>query len=93
MILHRHQLTCAQFLDLADAYVLGTLEELERYACARHIARPGHHHGCREALTLAQGVVDSLAAVVPGSMPPVGLWQAIEARLSGGTRSSDAEWL
>ena len=34
-----------------------------------------------------------LAAVLPGSMPPVGLWQAIEARLGGGTGSSDAEWL
>ena len=92
-MIRRHQLTCAQFLDRADAYALGTLEELERHACARHIARPVHHHGCREALTLAQGVVDSLAAVLPGSMPPVGLWQAIEARLGGGTGSSDAEWL
>ena len=92
-MIRRHLLTCAQFLDLADAYALGTLEELERHACARHLARPVHHHGCREALTLAQGVVDSLAAVVPGSMAPVGLWQAIEARLRGGTGSSDAEWL
>ena len=92
-MIHRHQLTCAQFLDLADAYALGTLEELERHACARHIARHGHHHGCGEALTLAQSVVDSLAAVLPGSRPPVGLWQSIEARLGRGSGSSDAEWL
>ena len=92
-MIYRHQLTCAQFLDLADGYALGTLEELERHACARHVARPVHHHGCREALTLAQGVVDSLAAVLPGSRPSAGLWQAIEARLSGRTGSSDAEWL
>ena len=65
-MIRRHLLTCAQVLDLADAYALGTLEELERHACARHLARPVHHHGCREALTLAQGVVDSLAAVLPG---------------------------
>ena len=55
-MIHRHQLTCAQFLDLADAYALGTLEELERHACARHLARTIHHHGCREALTLIEGL-------------------------------------
>ena len=80
---HRHQLTCSQFVDLADAFALNALDELEEHACARHILRSVHHAGCREAL----------AAVLPGSRPPVGLWQAIEARLGIGTGSSNAEWL
>ena len=62
-------------MDLADAFALGTLDELEQHACARHLARTVHHHGCREALAAAQGVVDSLAAALPGSMPPLGLWR------------------
>ena len=92
-MIHRHQLTCAQFLDRADAYALGALDELEQYACSRHMARAVQHHGCREALALAQDVVDRLASVLPAGPLPADLWQAIEARLGAGTGSSNAEWL
>jgi hypothetical protein len=68
-MIHRHQLTCAQFVDLADAYALGALDELERHACARHIART--------ILTTAaarrsprRGRGRSLARGLPGSMAP-----------------------
>jgi hypothetical protein len=92
-MMRRHHLTCAQFVDKAEAFALETLDELEQRACARHIIRTVHHHGCREALAGAQSVVDRLAAVLPGGPPPAGLWSAIEARLGVGTGSSNAEWL
>jgi hypothetical protein len=92
-MIQRHSLTCTQFIDRADAYALGTLDELERHACSRHIARLVHHHGCREALQLAQDVVDRLAAALPAGPPPAGLWQSIEARLGAGTGPANAEWL
>ena len=92
-MIRRHNLTCTQFVDKAEAFALEALDELEQRACARHIVRSIHHHGCREALASAQSVVDSLAAVVPGGAPPAALWSAIEARLGIGTGSSNAEWL
>ena len=90
---HRHQLTCAQFVELADAYALNALDELEEHACARHIVRTVHHAECRQALAAARGVLDHLAAAVPGGPPPAGLWSSIEARLGIGCGSSNAEWL
>jgi len=89
----RHQFTCAQFVELADAFALGALDELEQRACARHIARSIPHHGCREALALAHEVMDRLAAGLPEETPPPELWSAIEARLGAGSGSSSAEWL
>jgi hypothetical protein len=38
-------------------------------------------------------MVDRLALLVPGGPPPAALWRSIEARLSAGTGSSNAEWL
>jgi len=93
-MIRRHQLSCAQFVELADAFALDALDELEQRACARHITRVVGHHGCREALATAHGVMDLLAAAVPASAPPPpALWTAIEARLGVGSGSSNAEWL
>jgi len=94
-MIHRYQLTCAQFVELADAYALEALDELEQRACARHIGRSVHHAGCRDALASARLVMDRLASALPGGAPPAALWDAIEARLGAGpgSRSSDAEWL
>jgi hypothetical protein len=94
-MMRRHLMTCAQFVDLADAFALEALDELEHRACARHIGRMVAHHGCREALAQAHGVMDWLATAVPGRLeaPSAGLWDAIAARLGAGTSSSNAEWL
>ncbi|HMF43407.1 MAG TPA: hypothetical protein VKQ32_22195 [Polyangia bacterium] len=96
-MMRRHRFTCAQFVDLAESFALGTLEELEQRACAQHIKRSVPHHGCREALTRAHEVMERLAAALPQSQsdepPPAGLWAAIEARLGVGSGSSSAEWL
>jgi len=92
-MMHRHQMTCAHFLELADAFALDALDELEQRACARHVTRMIHHHGCREALAVARGVVDYLAVLVPGGTAPPALWSAIQARLGMGSGSSNAEWL
>lgn len=90
---HRHQLTCTQFVDLADAFALDALDDHEHRACVRHALRSVHHAGCREALAAARGVVDRLGAALPGGAPPPGLWTAIESRLGVDTGSSSADWL
>jgi anti-sigma-K factor RskA len=92
-MMRRHRFTCAQFVDLAEAFALGALGELEHRACAQHIARSMPHHGCREAFARASEVMDRLAAALPGDAPPPELWSAIEARLGVGSPSSNAEWL
>lgn len=92
-MIHRHQMTCAHFVDLADAYALDALDELEQRACARHIMRSVPHAGCREALAAARDVMNRLAAGLPAMVPPPALWASIEARLGLGSGSSNAEWL
>lgn len=92
-MMHRHQMTCSQFVELADAFALDALDELEQHACARHVTRIIHHHGCRDALAVARDVVDHLAVLVPGGSAPPALWGAIQARLGVGSSSSNAEWL
>ena len=92
-MMHRHQMTCAHFVELADAFALNALDELEERACARHITRMIHHQGCREALAMARDVVGYLAVMVPGGNAPPAVWSAIQARLGVGSGSSNAEWL
>jgi hypothetical protein len=93
-MIHRHQLTCTEFVDMAEAFALDALDEHEQRACARHAGRAVHHAECREALAAARGVVDRLGAALPlGSAPPPHLWSAIESRLGIGTGSTNAEWL
>ena len=92
-MIHRHQMTCAHFVDLADAFALDALDELEQRACSRHIMRSAHHAGCREALDAAHAVMDRLASGLPATILPPQLWTSIEARLGLGSGSSNAEWL
>ena len=92
-MIRRHHLTCAQFVEMADAFALEALDELEHQACARHITRGVVHHGCREALHAARGVMDALAMGLPADAPPPALWTAIATRLGVGPGSSNAEWL
>jgi hypothetical protein len=87
-------MSCTKFVDLADAFALDVLDELEQRACALHIMRSVHHAGCRAALAAAHDVMDRLAAGLPTTVPPPELWTSIEARLGGlGSGSSNAEWL
>ena len=90
---HRHHLTCAQFVDMAEAFALDALDATEQRACALHALRTVHHAGCREALAAARGVVDRLAAALPGGAPPPRLWNAIQSRIGISSGSSNAEWL
>jgi hypothetical protein len=92
-MIQRHQMSCAQFVDLADAFALEALDELEHRACTRHIMRSVNHVGCREALAAAHAVMDRLAAGLPDTVPPPQLWTSIQARLGLGSGSSNAEWL
>jgi hypothetical protein len=75
-------LTCEAFNDMAPAYALAAVDELERAACTRHLALTGPHRGCHEALAEAQRVTIRLSAAVPAHAPSPRLWRAIEARIA-----------
>jgi hypothetical protein len=80
-------MTCEQFKEMAAAYALGILDEEERQACALHLESERDHRGCQAALREAEQVSAHLGAALPaGSRPPSGVWRAIDARLSPGSR-------
>ena len=74
------EMTCEHFTEMAPAYALAVLDEGERTACTRHLARSGPHRGCRLAVTEARQVTAQLSAAVPARPPSPGLWRAIEAQ-------------
>ena len=76
------EMTCEEFTEMAPAYALAVLDEMERTACTRHLAQRGPHRGCQEAVGEARQVTACLAAAVPARPPSPGLWRAIEARIS-----------
>ncbi len=77
----RRDMTCEEFVEKASAFALSALDDIERQACARHLAQPGQHRGCRQALTEAEAVTTMLSEVLPERTPPPELWTAIEDRV------------
>jgi len=75
---------CDEFKELAPAFALGALEELERAACAAHLAIGGAaiHQGCEDALCEAQAVAGRLASLLPPRQPHSRVWDAIEDGLT-----------
>lgn len=75
-------MTCAEVREAAAAYALGALEPGEARELERHLAEPGPHQGCREALEEARSTALALAGALaaPEVRPSPGLWLAIEAR-------------
>jgi anti-sigma-K factor RskA len=75
-------MTCEEARELAAAHALSALEPGEARALERHLADPGPHQGCLEAVARAQETALSLAAAlaVREAQPEPGLWRAIEAR-------------
>jgi hypothetical protein len=71
---------CDEFKELAPAFALGALEELERAACAAHLAsrNVAVHAGCEDALGEAQAVAGRLASLLPPRQPHSRVWDAIE---------------
>jgi len=76
------EMTCEEFTEMAPAYALAALDEIERTACTRHLAQSGPHCGCDEALGEARDVTACLSVAVPARPPSPGLWRAIEARVA-----------
>src|SRR5215831_11119944 len=74
-------MTCEEFLESSAAFALGILDPTERNACALHLAQPGTHRGCVEAVSDAREVAAKLAGTLPARPPSPQLWRAIEARL------------
>jgi len=72
--------TCAEVQDVAAAFALGALEPAELAEVARHLASPGPHQGCLEAVDRARRTVVRLTELHPSARPDPGLWRAIEAR-------------
>jgi anti-sigma-K factor RskA len=77
-------MTCAELLERAGAYALGALEPDERAAVEAHLAEPGPHQGCPEAVARARITAAELARVLPEVKPDPSVWRAIEARAGGG---------
>ena len=74
-------MTCEEFVERASALALSALDDIERQACTRHLARPGQHRGCRQALAEAEAVTTLLSEVLPEHTPTPELWRAIEDRV------------
>jgi anti-sigma-K factor RskA len=72
--------TCADVVALAGAHALGALEPEERAALEAHLAGPGPHEGCREAVDRAAATAAELARALPEVKPDPAVWAAIEAR-------------
>jgi anti-sigma-K factor RskA len=72
--------TCAEFQDLAAAYVLGALDPEDRAACEEHLRRTEPHEGCEGALDRARATAAALASALPPAAPRPEVWRAIEAR-------------
>ncbi len=85
------EMTCEEFTEMAPAYALAVLDEMERTACTRHLAQGGPHRGCQEAVGEAQQLTARLSAAVPARPPSPGLWRAIEARIADVPAGADEE--
>jgi hypothetical protein len=75
------EITCEEFIERVSAFALSALDDIERQACTRHIARAGRHRGCRQALADAEVVTARLSEVLPENTPPPELWRAIELQI------------
>jgi hypothetical protein len=84
----RQRMSCDEFSEMAEGYALSVLDAGELLACARHLAEPGPHAGCLEAVATIRGVVAELSDLLPSMRPSPAAWEGIEARLS-----ADAERL
>jgi hypothetical protein len=73
---------CGAFKEQAGAYVLGALEPDERSDFERHLAEPGVHEGCTDALARATETAARLSAALPPRAPGERTWNAIERRVS-----------
>jgi anti-sigma-K factor RskA len=78
--------TCAEAIELAAADALGALEPEERAALEAHLAGPGPHQGCPEAVDRARATAAELARALPEVKPDPGVWRAIEARTGSARR-------
>src|SRR5476651_1066739 len=75
-------MTCAEFLELADACAISALEPDEQKAAEAHLAQAGHQ-GCPEALARARRGWDALATSLEPVPPHARVWAGIEARIGG----------
>jgi anti-sigma-K factor RskA len=83
-VIPRAALSCDEFKEMAPAYALTALDEVERAACARHLAEGTAHRGCREVVAEAELVAARLGASLAPRMPSVHVWTAIAARIRAG---------
>lgn len=77
-------MTCAELRELVGAYALGALEPEEHAEVERHLASPGPHDGCIEAMDRARATAAELASVLPEVRPDPAVWIAIAARIGAG---------
>lgn len=75
-------MNCAEFKEQVAAYALGALEPDEQAACDAHLAQPGPHQGCEQALAQARQTAARMTALLPPAKPGPDLWKRIEQRVA-----------
>jgi hypothetical protein len=71
---------CRSFKELVPALALDALDEVERAACAAHLAESGPHDGCAQAVSDARALAARLACALPERPVDPRVWRAIEDR-------------
>ncbi len=74
------------FKESVWAYALGALDPSERAECDRHLAEPGPHEGCREALDGAFAAAAELGSSLAPVDPPAGVWGKIASQIAPPSR-------
>ncbi len=74
-------MTCAEFKEQVDAWVLGALEPAEAAACEAHLAESAPHDGCQEALARARETLAALGRTHPPETPDPRVWRSIESAI------------
>lgn len=80
-------MTCAEFCELAPAFVLGSLDPDELVLCREHLAQQDEHDGCLEAIARAEFVQEKWVASLPRVEPSDHVWGNIEEILNGETKN------
>jgi anti-sigma-K factor RskA len=74
-------MTCNEFKEQVDAWVLGALEEGEAQECEEHLTASTGHEGCPETLTRARATAAALTGTLPAHKPDPQVWMSIEQAL------------
>lgn len=71
-------MNCTEFKQSVASFALAALDDGQEAECRSHLADPGPHEGCAEALAQAKATAAQLGFALEPRRPPERVWQAIE---------------